>query len=714
MNLNDLKTDIDHKNEQVWQDFDCDPSHCLPIINECLTESQRIEYEKGTGEALINRGRMNFHLLNYQQALADFQEAQRYFPGDSWNIGKVRLFDQTGLVNAALGEFNKAIDCYQESLRGSRICQNTEMEITVQTNLGNTYLTAQEYQKAIPFFSELEKKLPENDRLNRISTYNSLAETYTGLQKFDNALEYVEKALQLERSDRDRIKMIESLEIKGRILAGLGDFQQATKTFQASITLCDLISHKSGKAQILYSMGKTFLSAGMHDLAIQHIQLSTALFDELESKIFLTKAYKVLALAYEKKGDFEQALLFQKLYFTYNTELLKKENAKKIENMYIARELERIEEKAERLSVTNSILVEENSRMKILMEIGQKITSSLDLKRLFKPLYNQLTALMECNCFGIGIYQEAEKTIDYDMFIVNGKKMAARKLPCNPEVSLGAWCILNGHDIFIDDMEAQWKEYFSEKPVSRNKKSRSMLYVPLNVEDRILGYITIQSNQSYAYTEADLGTLKILSSYIAIAMENSKIHSEMQKLYLDIIKEHKDLEASYKDIELIAVRDKLTGLYNRQYLEQLIENEFPGNKRVDPYCVLYLDLDSFKPVNDEFGHFTGDKVLKEIAGRMQQCMRQSDELIRIGGDEFIAIVRRTPNRNAAARVADKIMHELEKPVKIGNIRVKVGISIGISVYPENGRNIKEMIEKADIAMYEVKNSGKFAFRFFSA
>ncbi len=711
----DLKSDIDRKNEQIWKDLDCDPSKCLPQIEECLSQARKIDYSKGTGHALINRGRINFQLLNYQQALADFQEAQRHFPSEDWTLGKIRLFDQIGLVNAALGELNKAIDCYQESLKGSRKCNNREMEISIQTNLGNTYLNAQEYHKAIPFFSELEKKLPENDRINRISTYNSLARTYLGIQKYDTALEYIEKALQLEHADRDRIKMIESLEIKGRILAGTKDYQQATKTFQASITLCELVSHKSGKAQVLYSMGSAFLAAGMYDLAIQHIQMSTALFDEMDSKSFLTKAYKALALAFEKKGDLEQALLFQKLYFTYNTEQLKKENAKKIENMYIARELERIEEKAERLAETNNLLLEENTRMKNLMEIGQRIASSLDLGRLFIPLNRQLKNLMAADCFGIGFYSEQKKNIDYRFFISHGKIQKPKVLPLDPAVLFGAWCIVNGRDIIIGNIEKQWSGYLKKKPTSELLKIKSLICVPLSVEDRILGFVTVQTDKPEAYSDADLGALKILGSYLAIAMDNARIHGEVHKLYNDIVKEHKDLEASYRDIESMAVRDKLTGLYNRQYLDQLIENEFSGKRKQDSYCILYLDLDSFKPVNDQYGHLTGDKVLREIAGRLQKCMRQSDELIRIGGDEFVAIMRTNSSKSAAGRVAEKIINELEKPVEIKarNASAKVGVSIGISVYPEDGSNIKDLIEKADKAMYNVKNSGKFSYKFFS-
>lgn len=713
MNTQDTETKINHLNEQTWNELERDPSSCLQLINDCLSESKEIRYDRGIGEALINRGRVNFHLLNYQQALADFKEAHNYFHKEKWTLGKIRLFDQTGLVNAALGETDKAIEYYEESLIGSRLCSNLEMEISIQANLGNTYLNAEKFNQAIPFFTELENSLPENDRLNRIKTYNCLAKAYLGLKNYEKSLSFAEKALSEECSDRDRIKMIESLEIKGRIFAGLGDITQAIKTFEASITLCELVSHKSGKAQILYSMGNTFLSAGQYDVAIQNIQHAIALFDELGSNLFLAQAFKDLSLAFEKKGEYDQALLFQKLYFSNQTELLKKENERKIEYVYIARELERIEDKAERLAATNNLLQEENTRMKTLMEIGQQITSSLDLKRLLKPLYHHLNTLMESCCFGIGTFQEESNSINYDLFISNGKKMKFKTEPLSLESSLSSWCIIHNKDIFIDDFEKQWPNFLKEKPSESDLKRRSILYAPLTVEDRILGFITTQTAREFAYTDADLGTFKILASYIAIAMDNARIHSEVQSLYHDVVKEHKNLEASYRVIESMAVRDKLTGLYNRQYLEQLIENEFCENIKQSPYCILYLDLDNFKPINDNYGHFTGDIVLKEIAERLQNCMRQSDELIRIGGDEFVAVMRMNKNKDAAGRVAENIVKKLVKPVKIKTGELQIGISIGISIFPDDGNNIKELIKKADMTMYEVKRNGKGSYDFYS-
>ena len=712
MEISDLKTKIDRSNEKAWMELDCDPSGCLSEINKCLLQSKDVQYNKGIGEALVNRGKMNFHLLNYQQALSDFQEAGRFFSDVDWSVGKIRLYGLRGQVNAALGEFRKAIECYEESLIGSRICNNAELEVNIQANLGQTYLNIQEYSKAIPFFEELERKLLKSDHWGLLTAYNGLAETYLGLNNCQTALEYAQKALETEHSDRDRIKMIESLEIKGRVLAELGQNDEAVKTFQAAITLCDLVSHKAGKAQALYSLGKAYLTIGLYDYAIREIQLATAQFEELESKTFLAKAYKSLALAYEKKEDFEQALLYHKLYFTYHTELLKKENAKKIENLYIARELERIEEKAQRLAVSNSRLVEENTRMKTLIEIGQEITSSLDLNRLLIPLYDRVKTLMQNDCFGIGSYIERDKVINNEFFIVNGKKIKSKAVPLDPEKSLSAWCIVKGKDIFIDDIGKEWRDYVNIKPNGSLNDSSSIIYVPLSVEDRILGFITVQSKQKNAYTEVDLGALKILSAYVAIAMDNARIHNEVQKLYGDIVKEHKDLEASYRDIESIAVRDKLTGLYNRQFLEQLIDSEF-SNTEHQPFCVLYLDLDCFKPVNDMYGHFIGDLALKEIANRLQGCMRESDELVRIGGDEFVAIMRRNKNKNAAGRVAEKIIHEIKKPVIIDDIEASLGVSIGISIYPDDGHNIKDLIKKADNAMYSVKRSGKFSFKFYT-
>ncbi len=115
-------------------------------------------------------------------------------------------------------------------------------------------------------------------------------------------------------------------------------------------------------------------------------------------------------------------------------------------------------------------------------------------------------------------------------------------------------------------------------------------------------------------------------------------------------------------------------------------------------------MDNFKPVNDEFGHKTGDEALKEAANRLKSCLRHSDTIGRIGGDEFAVIIPDIKNQNDAELVAQKIVKTICSPMLINNEQIELGASIGISIYPQDGDNPDTLMTKADSAMYNVKKN----------
>jgi len=126
---------------------------------------------------------------------------------------------------------------------------------------------------------------------------------------------------------------------------------------------------------------------------------------------------------------------------------------------------------------------------------------------------------------------------------------------------------------------------------------------------------------------------------------------------------------------------------------------------------MFIDLDGFKNVNDSFGHETGDRILKMTAERLLKTVRKSDTVARIGGDEFLVIQTEVDDKAAAAHVAGKIVQQLSVPFDLDGNEIKIGASIGIAMYPAHGDNSRELIKKADDAMYRTKSLGKMGYSF---
>lgn len=162
----------------------------------------------------------------------------------------------------------------------------------------------------------------------------------------------------------------------------------------------------------------------------------------------------------------------------------------------------------------------------------------------------------------------------------------------------------------------------------------------------------------------------------------------------------------------LAYSDALTGLPNRQLFNDRLNMALAqAYRQLGKVALFFLDLDGFKQVNDQMGHDYGDMLLKQVAQRLQTCVRQTDTVARLGGDEF-TIILAIRDRRDAEQVAEKILKTIREPYDLsGKIASKVGTSIGIALYPQDGAQAADLMKKADNAMYSAKQSGKNTFRF---
>jgi diguanylate cyclase (GGDEF)-like protein len=164
----------------------------------------------------------------------------------------------------------------------------------------------------------------------------------------------------------------------------------------------------------------------------------------------------------------------------------------------------------------------------------------------------------------------------------------------------------------------------------------------------------------------------------------------------------------------LAHHDQLTGLPNRTlFYDRLKHAQAHAKRRDRGLALFYLDLDGFKAVNDSHGHELGDRLLKEVGQRLVECVRASDTVARIGGDEFTVLLPDLQARDTAGDIARLIIEALTRPFQLDGLTCSIGVSIGICFYPQDCEDFERLISCADAAMYRVKNSGKNSFAFWA-
>lgn len=241
--------------------------------------------------------------------------------------------------------------------------------------------------------------------------------------------------------------------------------------------------------------------------------------------------------------------------------------------------------------------------------------------------------------------------------------------------------------ISISDASQLPAEADMEKCLLANQGIQSLISVPLNDEKQSRGFIGILSSENpRKWTVEHASMLKIMSNLVVEAF--SKIESEGKQQYL-------------------AFYDQLTSLANRTlFNDRLSQAINMANISGNIFGVLFLDLDSFKMVNDTMGHENGDELLKMVSGNLSKVIRNTDTVARFGGDEFLVLINNVADRGDIITVADKVLSVFKKPFIIEGKEFFVTASAGIAVYPMDGANVHTLIKNADIAMYHAKDSGK--------
>lgn len=208
----------------------------------------------------------------------------------------------------------------------------------------------------------------------------------------------------------------------------------------------------------------------------------------------------------------------------------------------------------------------------------------------------------------------------------------------------------------------------------------------LRVREERIGYLTIDSRKVNAYNQVDADLAQAFANEAAIALENARL---------------------FEQVQILAITDPLTGLYNRRYFFDAGRREFERTRRYqDPLAIILIDLDHFKGVNDTYGHVAGDHVLVTVASRCKQSLRDVDVAARYGGEEFIFLLPET-DLAGAHQLAERLRERIrEQVIDTGNLRIAVSASLGVAEYDSTCPDLNALVQRADQALYATKRTNR--------
>ncbi|WP_246589422.1 sensor domain-containing diguanylate cyclase [Desertibacillus haloalkaliphilus] len=250
-------------------------------------------------------------------------------------------------------------------------------------------------------------------------------------------------------------------------------------------------------------------------------------------------------------------------------------------------------------------------------------------------------------------------------------------------------------DAFKDHHEL-WKEMVHEEDVTKVEEAEKQLLTgeTVRVEYRIL--------------HPELGQ-RWLIKISSPTLNKDGILTKINGQFMDIT-DRKELENKLKQM---AYYDELTDLPNRKYLYSYIRKALARAKRSKHnFSLMFIDLDDFKIVNDTMGHEVGDKLLKAVVNRINDCIREEDLIARIGGDEFIVVFEET-TKDQIEVISSRLFNSVALPYTIDENEVNISVSIGISMYPDDGEDKETLIDHADKAMYFAKSTGKNNYKIYT-
>jgi diguanylate cyclase (GGDEF)-like protein len=315
-------------------------------------------------------------------------------------------------------------------------------------------------------------------------------------------------------------------------------------------------------------------------------------------------------------------------------------------------------------------------------EVSRTLTSSLELGDILTTIMKRAKTMTKAQAWSVLLVEEETGQLVFER-AEGTKARDIKKYRLKMGEGIAGWVAQEGIPVVVPDVSKD-QRFLGKIDKAIRFKTKSLMCIPVKSRDRIIGVLEfVNKTTGDPFTREDLDLLMRLVNQTAIAIEQVLLYQKMEEL---------------------ALTDDLTKLFNTRYLNRTIEIEIQRSSRYNTsVSLIFMDIDYFKNINDQYGHLVGSKVLVEIGQILLKSLRSIDIVARYGGDEFVIVLPQTPPA-AATQIAERMRKAVESNVflKKEGYSLRMTASFGVASYPENAQSKDDLIRLADEAMYRVK------------
>jgi signal transduction histidine kinase len=526
-------------------------------------------------------------LLLAQQALS-ISKKEGYTKGEAESLNRM------GNVFLTTGNYPKALDVYLQSLKKSESIGDKPGIARATGNIGTVYSYQGDYRQSLNY---LFKALTLNKNLGRQTSVATalinLGNTYEKLNMLDSAKYYTIQAYNLGVQLNDKARIGLSLNNLGNIYSKMGESAAAMRNYKLSIPYAIETKNDNALCETYLGMAKLFQKAGNADSCLYYAKRSLAIAQNGGFLDYVLSATSFLTGYYTSIHNVDSAFVYQSAAIAAKDSLFSQDKQRAIQSISFdeatrQQEIKDAKEEAQTQMKFNllaggllallvvAFLLFRNNRQKRkanvllqkqkeeidanakelakqkrdveqLEEIGKKITSSLSVEDIIGTVYNNVNSLMDAKVFGIGIYNEALKTIEFPATYENGAVLPSYSNSIEDKNRLSATCFNEGKEIVMGNVDEQHKDYMQNIPNPVvGDQAVSLIYLPLMAKGKKLGVITVQSFQQNAYGDYHLYMLRNIAIYAAIALENAASYTQLNESMLHLKETQKQLVQSEK------------------------------------------------------------------------------------------------------------------------------------------------------------------------